>query len=353
MPASDAQRDVQLFHAKVQEHCEHITNLTEVLQGEQERATASEVAAASDRARLDELSKELRAIKVFRQQDIHTINVLRQDVVSLEERTSTAHGNLQSHSGEHRAAADRLSYLEGAMEEMRLRASTLEDQSETARNGLDTSVQRASQQANSICELQTALSALKGAHEVSEQRREELTAAHEDTSSSLRETLSTTLPAVMEQASVDRLKLNDTWTRLAALETEQFTAVTQQLQSLQSLAENSANELQAANDQLAALMLSLQQVESRVQQESETSKISREQLQDAHDRVQHLQGLSDDAGAGLRQNHNELGELHADVRQQAGQVGSLAQALAALRLDLQNTYDEVGALSALVHVGKT
>eukprot|EP00930_Biecheleria_cincta_P042390 TRINITY_DN29165_c0_g1_i1.p1 TRINITY_DN29165_c0_g1~~TRINITY_DN29165_c0_g1_i1.p1 ORF type:complete len:354 (-),score=88.59 TRINITY_DN29165_c0_g1_i1:22-1083(-) len=352
MPASDAQRDAHLFHAKVQEHCEHITNLTEVLQGEQERATASELAAASDRARLDDLTKEMRAMKVLRQQDIHTINALRQDVVSLEERMSTAHSNLQSHSGEHQTAGDRLSFLEGAMEEMRRRASTLEDHSEMARNGLESGVRRATQQANDIQELHLALSALRGAHEVSEQRREELTAAHGDTSSSLRETSGTTLPAMMEQASADRLKLNDTWTRLAALETEQFAAVSQQLNSLQGLAENSDKELQAANDQLAALMESLQQLESRVQQESETSKITREQLQDAHDRVQHLQGLSNDAGAGLRQNHNDLGELRADVRQQASQVGSLAEALAALRLEQQNTYDEVGALSALVHVGK-
>lgn len=353
MPAIDVHQDAQLFSAKVQENCAHITNLTEVLQGEQERATAAEIAAESDRARLDELSKELRALKVLRQQDIHTINVLRQDVVSLEERMGTAHGNLQSHGSEHRAAAERLSNLEGDMEKMRQRANALEDRSEVAHKGLVSGDQRATQQANDLEQLQLVLSELKAAYEASEQRREELTAAHGSTSSSLQETLGTTLPAMVEQASVDRLTLNDACTRLAALETEQLTFVTQQLHRVQSLAEASAQELQAAQGQLAALTVSLQQLQSSVHRESETAKITREQLQDANDRVHHLQGLSDDAGAGFRRNHNDMAELRADCRQQASQVSSLAEALAALRLDLQNTYDEVGALSALVQVGKT
>lgn len=351
MPAVDSYQDAQLFSAKVQENCEHITNLTEVLQGEQDRATAAAIAADSDRARLDELAKELRTLKVLRQQDIHTIDLLRKDVVSLEERMGTAHGNLQSHGSEHRAAAERLANLEGDMDKMRQRATALEDRSDMAHNGLASAVQRATQQANDLEQLQLALSKLKSAHEVSEQRREELASAHGKSSNSLQELMGTTLPAMVEQASMDRLTLDAACNRLAALETEQLTSVTHQLHGLQSLADTSSHELQAAQGQLEAVTASLQQLESSVRQESETAKITRVELQDSKDRIHHLQGVSNDAGAGLRRNHDDLAELRSNCRQQASQVSGLAEALASLRLDLQTTYDELGALSALVQVG--
>mmetsp|Transcript_42454 Transcript_42454/g.76277 ORF Transcript_42454/g.76277 Transcript_42454/m.76277 type:complete len:365 (-) Transcript_42454:186-1280(-) len=337
--------DLQEIQQALQEQQRLIDNLTTVLQELQERTVATDAAAALEQEKMEELRLNMRTMKVMRDQDLHNLGVLSTDVTALQKRLGNTDDQLELHKTEHASAFLRFAEAEGASVEKLRRIELLEAQITAVTARLSTTDEHASTEATMLRQIGEVVASLQQEAEKASIQRQEITAAHAETASSLSDLLASRLPLMVAQAESGQHRLENCTAGIQSLEMANG-SLRARVADLEAVAEVASKERLATSSAAHDLDAQLRLHKGETAQQAAAAKATWEQLQDACDQIEHLKRGAEDTGGQMKQVKLEVGEVRKEGQQRSGQLAALSEALASLRKEIRVADEEVAAVHA-------
>eukprot|EP00927_Polykrikos_kofoidii_P073825 TRINITY_DN69846_c0_g1_i1.p1 TRINITY_DN69846_c0_g1~~TRINITY_DN69846_c0_g1_i1.p1 ORF type:complete len:395 (+),score=92.46 TRINITY_DN69846_c0_g1_i1:85-1185(+) len=340
--------DVRLRHY-VEETRDMVTKLSHVIQGEQERVGALEAAVCAQRSRLTESEQTVTKLSTRADESIFSLADVRKVMASCERRLDFSESRLNGHDGDVGGIIEGLAGLSASDKAARERLASLEGTTIDLRAALEDTNAEARRQAAQLAAGDEATGRL--AHRVgeAEARAASLHAAHEDTSSKLRQTVDQVIVPALEQAEAERARLGSALARIACTE-EAGSASAEQAARLAADLGLRSMELGETTGLLGTTVNNVRDLNDAHARANDEARLQRELLEVAQQRMHRLEQALVDSTAMLRKAREDAADALEDCRRRSAQVDSLASEVAALRAGVEATDGEVGDIRALLSV---
>lgn len=325
-----------------------IQHLTNVLQGEQERASANERIATADRARIEELFVAARDAKGRDDQHLHAIHTARKDLTSLEARMREAFEKLCIHSDTLTTKGSSIAELIASAASAVERLDKLESASGQLHCDVDAANGCAEEHGAELLRLRDVVQNLDALSAEASERTRSLEGAHGETARSLCHTIDAVVSPALERAERERQRLDAADARIAELDSRSAQTV-EHATNLHGTSSAMASDLGVLRDRVHELVESVQGLSEGLTAAGRAAKADREWLEDAHRGVERLGEGEREAATALRKVRAEVAETRAATAEQAELGSAVAESLDALRHGLQVTDGEL--LDLRVYLG--
>lgn len=324
-----------------------IQHLTVVLQDEQDRRAAIEVAATSDRQMLESLLSGHQDTRRRADMQIQAVHSAARGVTATDASVREVCARLDVQSDQLSAANRQLADLLTTTTIMSKRLDSLNELSDGLRVDLDATREDARQQRADFDKLKELVDMLDVLSNDLSDKHRELNSEHAATASSLEHTLQHLLHPALEQAEREHLRLDSAEARIGTLEA-QGDDTCSRVANLHATSNNMDTQHQGLSGRVQDATTSLSQLTASFADAMVQAKHDRERLEDAWRLLEHLNQGAQETHSSMRKIMAEVADVQVTATDQVDLGTKVAGQLEALRHGLKVTDTEIQDLKVIL-----
>lgn len=340
---------VEQLHAELLAAQGSIQHLTDVVQTEQERSSEIERAAAADRVRMLRLETSYAEAKARDNQQTQAMHVARKDMAAADAGLHEAYRLLEEHSCKLSIADIQIADLHSRAAAKDKQVDGLNSFTSALRTDVDNLLAASCEQRGDHTSLREAVDLMEILASDLGERHRDLNGAHDQTASSLQQTIQTMIQPAIEQAERERIRLDNADMRINTLSSQSVDHDQRVLDLEGSSAKLIADQL-ATSDRLADTISSVADLSSGLTSANANAKEDREKLDDAWRSIEHLGQNAIDAQTALRRMQVEVEEIQTTTERHGALSAELADHVRALQHGLEVTDEEVQGVKGYLDI---